>query len=182
MALLALALAAAKQRAAKPEELTNFSLGPRYSQWLVGAVSQIATAEEIRGFLAVGDDASAQAFIDEFWEARRSSDSPWPADQPRAIFERRADEADGLYTEGAYLGRYSDRGVIHILYGPPREVRYDTSVRRGSQPVEVWSYAKDAAAGLDGSQPKRAYYFRRQGDRTVLSAPDPKRSPIERPF
>lgn len=161
--VLALAVPAAPAIAAKEparEDLTNFLLGPGYSQWLVGAVHRIATPAERQAYLALTDDEAAAEFIEAFWEDRRNPDSPWPADQPRAVFERRAEEADRLYSEGTRLGRYSDRGALHILYGPPAETAFEIP-RRGPNrgTIEVWIYPKDASPGLDGEPPRRRYEF-----------------------
>lgn len=172
--LVASPLAAKKSRDRSPEELTNFLLGPEYSQWLVGAVARIASEEEIRAYLQLTDAAAAAAFVDEFWQRRRSADAVWPADQPRAQFETRAREADRRFSEGARLGRRSDRGTIFILYGEPQEVRYELSARRGPRepkPIEVWEYPKDAPKGLDGERPERFYYFIQMGDETVFTQP-----------
>lgn len=170
-----------KQPRYEPAELTNFTLSPELSRWLVGAVSWLATEDEVHGFLALRSDAEAEAFIEQFWKKRAgASDSPWPTNRPRAIFTERAREADRMYTEGLRRGRTTDRGTIYILYGEPEEVTYQTPENRNRPPVEVWSYPKDAEPGLDGNPPKRKYFFSKTGEVTEFSSPvpPPRRRPI----
>jgi GWxTD domain-containing protein len=172
-----LALVAAVAQAGPPEgmdtvDLTNFQLSPRYSQWLLGPISWMASSQEIRTYLGLADDADAERFINEFWGQRSNSDSPWPTDQPRLVFEQRATEADTRFSEGTRYGRWTDRGTIYILYGEPEKSYYEVPERprspRPPDPVEVWSYAKSAAKGLDGEQPKRKYFFVKRGESTVF--------------
>lgn len=167
-------LEAKKKKVRSREELTNFLLGPERSLWLVGAIGRIATDDEIDRYLRLTSDEEAETFIQEFWAGRRSEKSVWPAAQPQGIYETRAREADRRFTEGARLGRLSDRGIVHILYGPPEEVRYEVAARPGIGPIEVWVYPKKAEKGLDGERPKRYYYFVRQGEYTVETAAPPR--------
>lgn len=164
MALLAMALAplgaAVGQEFGDRFEWTNPLLGPRYAQWLVGPISQIATAEERQAFLALENDQEAAAFIERFWSERRSP--------LRAIYERRAEEADRRYSEGAYPGRKTDRGALYVLYGDPATVEYEEFRNVEEPDVELWRYAKDAEVGLDGNKPRRLYRFAKDGDLTRM--------------
>lgn len=172
---------AAKKKKARPaEELTNYLLGLDLSQWLVGAISFLATDKEIAGYLALTSDGEARTFIDEFWAARRTRQSVWPAKQPQGVFETRAREADTLYSEGPRPGRRSARGTVHILFGPAQDVRYEVSSRPNSPAVEVWEYPKDAEPGMHGEKPKRYYYFAREGEYTVETNA-PQRQRLRRP-
>ena len=164
----------ARKKKRSREELTNFLLGPEKSLWLVGAVGRIASEDEIAGYLRLTSDEEAEAFIQEFWDRRRSKKSVWPASQPQGIYETRAREADRLYTEGARLGRLSDRGIVYILHGPPEETRYEVVDRPGFGPLEVWVYPKQAEKGLDGEKPDRFYYFVKKGEYTVETTPPPR--------
>ena len=155
------------------EELTNFALGGDYAQWLVGPVARIATTKEIGEFLALVDDESAAAFVETFWQRRVDSESPWPDQQPRAVFERRAGEADKRFTEGVTLGRRTDRGEIHIVYGSPEEVDYESDLESRYGPIEVWRFGKKAARGLDGAKPKKIYRFAKTGELTEFYSPSP---------
>ncbi len=161
-----------KQKGLRPEDLLNVFLSPEYSRWLVGPIARMATAEEVNAYLALDDDAAAAAFIEEFWQRR----DPLPGEEGNPVhelFERRSAEADSLYTEAAFPGGRTDRGTIHVLYGPPERVRYDISPRRTDPPIETWVYSSDARPGLDGKQPNRLYRFIKRGDLTVLYNPPP---------
>jgi GWxTD domain-containing protein len=166
---------AAPARPAAPSrdaiELTNFRLSPDHSQWLVGAIAWMAEESEIQQYLALSDDQAAESFITEFW-SRRSA--PFPAEQPRAVFERRAVEADRRFSESARLGRRTDRGTIYVLYGEAEEVTFEMPTRPSrlrQEPIEVWAYPRDAEAGLDGEQPKRRYFFVKKDTVTTFSSP-----------
>lgn len=178
------AVAAAKKKKAPREasELTNFLLSPRYSQWLLGAVSRIATGAEIEAYLRLTDDEAAVAFIDEFWTGRRSPDIVWPSPQPRELFESRAREADDQFSEGTHLGRRSDRGTIFILYGAPEETEYESSTEKNRPSYEVWRYPKSSEPGLDGERPEREYFFIKRGERTVFHIPGARRRGMPTPF
>ncbi len=158
------ALAAASRDAV---ELTNFRLAPAYSQWLVGPIARIADGDEIERYLALADDAAAEAFIEEFWRRRERPGALKPSDRPRTRFEERARTADAVYSEGTHRGRFTDRGTILILYGEPASTRYAVSTLPGNPAVEIWAYPKNADPGLDGKRPKRRYHFVRRGDLTV---------------
>lgn len=159
------------------EELVHPFLSPRYSRWLVGPLGFIAAEREIEAYLALPDDQAAARFIEEFWK-QRDPDPDFPGNPVRDLYDARVEEADRLYREGVRPGSDTVRGIIYVLYGPPEEERFDYPSRRGGAPIEVWSYPKDAPAGLDGQSPDRVYRFTRQGDRIVLyNAAAPRRRP-----
>ncbi len=83
----------------------------------------------------------------------------------RQQYQHLAEEADRLYGEETYPGRRTDRGTIFILYGPPDEVEYEPARKARQGTLEVWRYEGERV-GLDGEQPKRAYYFIPEGDIT----------------
>lgn len=160
------ATAKKKRKGPGPEDLTNFLLSPEHSQWLVGAISRIATQEEIGAYLALTDDEEASAFIEEFW-AQRGPDAVWPKKGKRQLFEERSAEADRLYDEGTHRGSHTDRGTTYVLYGPPDDTRFEQSAQVRSQNVELWTYSGSTEAGLDDKRPKNFYLFIKQGDLTV---------------
>ncbi len=151
-------------------ELTNPFLGPEHSQWLVGAVARLATPEEIDAYLALRDDAAAAEFIRGFW-ARRDPNPAFPDNPLLETFEKRAAEADRLYSESGVVGRRTARGTIHILYGPAGKVEFEVSPHPDDPPIEAWTYEAGAAAGLDGKSPSRLYRFIRRGDLTIFYVP-----------
>jgi GWxTD domain-containing protein len=148
-------------------ELFNHRLGPAYGQWMVGAASRMASPEEIKSFLDLQNDEQAEAFIEEFW-VKRSGRMPGTLQTFRSAFESRSDEADRLFSESGRAGRSSDRGTIHVLYGKPQDSSFADASLDDSRTVELWTYAKDAPAGLDGSTPETTYRFIDQGDLTVF--------------
>lgn len=156
-----------------PADLVNFRLGPDYSHWLAGPVARMATAEEVRSFLALEDDFAAVDFVETFWR-RRDPDPEAPGNPVRTTFERRAAEADRRYDEAGIRGRRTPRGTLHVLYGPPEEVDFQIAPR-GGEPIEVWRYPADAPPGLDGREPERFYRFRKQGELTVPYRPGSER-------
>jgi GWxTD domain-containing protein len=165
------------------EAAINPLLGPSYSQWLVGPIARMATAEEMDAYLALSDDAAAAAFIEAFWERR----DPAPArpDNPlRDTFEERAHEADRRYTESGYTGRRTDRGTTYILFGEPEKTDHEIPPHPDDPPVEVWFYPADAPSGLSGETPAPVYRFIKRGDVTTFFTPrsldDPRRRGMPR--
>lgn len=178
--LLALVLAGAAAcssgaPARSAADLTNPFLGPERSSWLIGPVARIATREEIDAFLALRDDAQAEAFIDRFWESRDATPDE-PGNPLRQAFDERAAEADRLYSEAGYRGRRTDRGTIHVLYGPPSKTDFEVSPLPRGPAIELWTYTSGSPAGLDGKRPAPAYRFIKRGDLTVFYVPrqDPR--------
>jgi GWxTD domain-containing protein len=151
-------------------ELTNPALGPDYSLWLVGAISRLATPEEIGSYLALSDDRAAEEFISAFWE-RRDPSPDRPDNAVREAYEQRAAAADRQFSEAGFPGRRTARGEIFVLYGPPSKLDYEVSPQEGGPPIEMWAYDKDAPAGLDGRRPQSFYRFVKRGDLTVLYVP-----------
>ena len=150
-----------------PSELTNIHVSPAYSQWLVGPIARLASASELESYLALRDDQAAAAFIEEFWK-RRDPYPERPGNPVAELFERRAVEADRAYSEAGYLGRRTDRGTIHVLYGAPEATEYEANPDPEGSPVEVWQYEAGHSEGLDGRRPYAAYRFVKDRDLTVL--------------
>lgn len=158
------------QTGGRATEMVNPFLGPAYSQWLVGPISRMATAQEMDAFLALRDDAEAARFIEEFWERR----DPAPArpDNPlRTSFEERAAEADRRYGEGGYPGRRTDRGITYVLFGQPEKTDYEISPHPSDPPIEVWFYPAGAEPGLSGERPAQKYRFIKRGELTSFYVP-----------
>lgn len=157
--------------AAATGELVNPQLGPDDSTWLIGPVAHIATADEIRAYLALRDDAEAADFIQRFWERRNPR--PGSANPLVTLFEERSAVADQEFTEAGVLGRRTDRGTILVLYGAPAKTGFAVPSRPTDRPIEVWEYGAAAPAGLDGKRPQAIYRFTKRGDLTVLYVPRP---------
>ncbi|MEM8962805.1 MAG: GWxTD domain-containing protein [Acidobacteriota bacterium] len=165
-----------------PDELFNPFLGIDYSHWLVGPISEMATDDEVEAFLLVTSDDGARQFIDAFW-TKRAEGYGFFDTKPRDIFAERSAEADKRYSEAAYAGSRTDRGMVFILYGEPTEIEYETDKdRRNDKPVEVWKYDKDSAEGLNEEKPKKLYRFIKTGDLTELYERAPRTLRTRRPF
>jgi GWxTD domain-containing protein len=148
-------------------ELTNPFLGPEHTSWLIGAVSYLASPEEVQQYLALRDDGQAAAFVEAFW-SRRDPAPDRPGNPLRETLERRSADADRLYSESGILGRRTDRGTFFVLYGPPKKVEFELSPVPHGPPVEAWLYDSNSPAGLDGRRPSGIYRFIKSGDLTVL--------------
>ncbi len=182
-ALLAVPAAAAKKKKKKlsdPEELFNPLLGIEYSHWLVGPIAEIASEEEIEEYLALVTDEDAASLIDAFWLGRAEGYGFFDK-KPHQIFEERATEADKRFSEGALPGRSTDRGMIWIVYGEPEDVEYEIPRDTKIPTLEVWTYSKDAEAGLGGEKPKRAYRFVEiDGSKVFYSGQKFRLDPVQR--
>jgi GWxTD domain-containing protein len=161
-------------------DLTNPFLGPEYSSWLVGPIAVLATPLEIHGYLEVKDDTQAQAFISRFWQSRNPTPDR-PTNPVHDTFEKRAAEADRLYSEAGYLGRRTDRGTVFILYGSPGKTEFESSPDPGNPNLEVWTYGANSPSGLDGKRPLAMYRFVKRGDLTVNYVPGMLDPRLQRP-
>ncbi len=176
LALLAAGCGAGASSARSEAALTNPSLGPEYTSWLVGPVSRLASPQEIQEYLALKDDGQAAAFVQAFWD-RRDPSPDRPGNPLRQTLEERSANADRLFSEAGLLGRRTDRGVIYVLYGRPSKMDYEVSPVRHGPPVEVWMYDSGSPSGLDGKRPGGIYRFIKSGDRTVIYLPGMHTSP-----
>lgn len=158
---------AGKRKQQDAEELTNFLLSPRYSQWLVGPIAHIASREEQEAYLGLQVDEEAAAFISRFWE-KRGGEVIFPRKSPKAIFDERAQEADRIFSEGTYRGHRTDRGSIFVLYGEPEEIRFEQAPRGRGEFLEIWEYPKEVEKGLDEKRPDRVYRFVKKDGTTEL--------------
>ncbi|HEX3127141.1 MAG TPA: GWxTD domain-containing protein [Thermoanaerobaculia bacterium] len=168
-----LALGCGSTASRNPVDITNPFLGPEYTGWLVGAVSRLATPQEIQAFLAIQDDEKAREFVEAFW-AKRDPNPDKPGNPIREAFEDRAAYADKAFSESGIQGRRTDRGAIFILYGTPSKIDHEVPPVPGASPLEVWIYEDTKPAGLDGRKPG-TYRFIRRGDLTVLYSPGQQR-------
>ena len=162
--------------ALEAERLLNPRLSPDYSQWLLGPVSALASAEEERSYLALASDEEARAFIADFWQRR----NPYPERPDNALlneFERRAAEADRLYSEGGRAGSKTARGTIYVLFGEPDRTDYEIARDPRDPPIEVWFYDGEGEPGLHGRPPGPSYRFIKRDRLTAFYLP---RTGIER--
>lgn len=150
LALLA-PLAAAQPKVALPE---------RYKKWLDEEVVYIIARRERDVFLQLQTDRERDIFVEAFWKHR----DPVP-NTPRNEFEeehyRRLEYAKKFYGRGTPVpGWKTDRGRIHILLGPPRNIEQYANVN-GVHPTEIWFYLGDPALGLPTAF--NVVFFRKDG-------------------
>ncbi len=160
-------------------DLTNPFLDLEHSTWLIGPISRLATPQEIKEYLALTDDAKADAFIRHFWEIRNPSPGR-PLNPLFQAFEQRGAAADRLYSEAGRAGRRTDRGTLYVLYGRPGKIEFEVAPNPQDPPIEVWQYSEKTPAGLDGKRPLSIYRFAKRGDLTVTyvpNAPSSRRRP-----
>lgn len=161
---------AAPLPALQVERLINPALAPELSQWLVGPIAVLASEEEEQAFMALRDDAEAEAFIETFWAQR----DPYPQrpDNPlRDTFDQRAAVANRLYSEGGRSGVHTARGTIYVIYGKPGRTDYEIAEDPRDPPVEAWFYSGEQETGLDGEPPGPRYRFIKRGAVTTFYTP-----------
>ena len=170
--LAAMTLPSAAQDPSLVEDM-NPLLGPKYAQWMVGAVGQIASKSEREEFLYLRSDAEAQRFIDAFWQTPEH-------ELIRQLFDRRAEEADRLFSEAGIAGRKTDRGTILILFGPPTKEEIEELRNVDDPDVLLWSYDRKAVGkGLNGEKPAKMYRFVKVGDFTRMFKKGDRLDPVE---
>ncbi len=169
---LALVLSAASAASAEdslerlhPDDLINPFLGPAYTRWMVGPVGQLADEEERTLFLLIESEEAAKAFVEQFWSRRDGA--------LKRQFELRSAEADKRYSESGLLGRRTDRGMVYVLFGDPEKTEWEEHRNIDDPNIELWTYPKSAAKGLNGKKPARRYRFAREGDVMRLFSNDP---------
>ena len=135
-------------------------LPERYRKWVDEEVGYIITRHERDVFLKLQTDRERDIFVEAFWKHR----DPVP-ETPRNEFEeehyRRLNYANSTFGRSTPLpGWKTDRGRIHILLGPPRNIEQYTNVN-GVYPVELWFYMGDPALGLPTGF--NVIFFKRNG-------------------
>jgi GWxTD domain-containing protein len=131
-----------------------------YRKWLDEEVVYIMTARERDVFLRLTTDRERDIFIDAFWKHRDPTPET-PRNEFREEHYRRLAYANEFY--GRSTGRpgwKTDRGRIHIILGPPRNIEtYDAS--NGVYPAEIWFYLGDPELGLPAGF--NVIFFKRYG-------------------
>lgn len=143
--------AAAQTKAALPE---------RYNKWLKEEVVYIITSRERDVFLQLQTDRERDIFAEAFWK-QRDPDPGTPRNEFQEEHYRRLEYANKVYGRSTPLpGWRTDRGRIHILLGPPRNIEQYSNVN-GVHPVEIWFYLGDPAVGLPPAF--NVIFFKRDG-------------------
>lgn len=112
-------------------------LPARYAEFL-NSVRWLITSPERKTFLST-PDADKERFIEDFW-TRRDPDPTTPENEVKSEYFARISQANELFRGEAVAGWLSDRGRIHILYGPPTERRIQPSGETSRLCQEAWYY------------------------------------------
>jgi GWxTD domain-containing protein len=120
-----------------------------------GPMSVFMTKDEQKAWKALKTDDEAKAFIQLFW-ARRDPTPNTPQNEFVDEVKLRVAYADQTYSAGKTAGWATDKGKIHLLFGPPsrREGTSGPSMPNIQTPtggggaaisekVETWVYEKD---------------------------------------
>ncbi|MCJ7487188.1 MAG: GWxTD domain-containing protein [Candidatus Aminicenantes bacterium] len=139
---------------------SKIALPEPYKKWLDEEVVYIITSHERDVFLSLQADKERDIFVEAFWKHR----DPEPA-TPKNEFEeehyRRLNYANATFGRSTPLpGWKTDRGRIHILLGPPKNIEQYTNVN-GVHPVEIWFYLGDPELGLPTGF--NVIFFKRDG-------------------
>ncbi len=132
--------AAARQKA-------GTGLPEKYKKWLGEEVVYIITAKEREVFLKLQSDREREMFIEAFWKQRNPNPGA-PRNEFREEHYRRLQYANETYGRGTSLpGWKTDRGRIHIILGPPKNIEGYENVSN-VYPTQIWFYLGDPALGL----------------------------------
>jgi GWxTD domain-containing protein len=102
--------------------------GPNLKKWIDGPIRYITKKHESAAFRALEKDQDRILFIERFWAAR----DPYPetmTNEYRQLFWDRVREANDTFLDAPVEGWRTDRGKIHVLYGPPNEIQEDGNYR-----------------------------------------------------
>ena len=97
---------------------------PELKRWIDGPVRYLTEKPETEAFRSLETDDDRILFIERFW-ARRDPHPETLTNEYRQLFWERVREANELFLDSAGDGWHTDRGKIHILYGPPTEIHED---------------------------------------------------------
>jgi GWxTD domain-containing protein len=127
----------------KPE----LKLPEQYRLWLKEEVVYIITSKEAEVFQKLETDKERDIFVEAFWKHRDPTPGT-PGNEFRDEHYKRIKYANEYFGRGTPRpGWMTDRGRIHIILGPPRNIEdYDNI--NGVYPVQIWSYDGDPAYGL----------------------------------
>ncbi len=113
-------------------------LAPQYAEFL-SQIRYIITGQERKDFLSLPDSEKPQ-FIAEFWK-RRDPDPDTEVNEFKIEYFKRLEKANQLFIGEGRPGWLTDRGRIHILFGPPSQ-RLTTPMTGDAygRCQEVWYY------------------------------------------
>jgi len=135
-------------------------LPEKYRMWLEEEVVYIITPNERDVFLQLDSDKSREAFIEAFWK-QRDPVPETPRNEFREEHYRRLQYANQTFGRSSPLpGWKTDRGKIHILLGPPKNIEQFDSINNVN-PTEIWFYQDTGHPGLPPAF--NVIFFKRNG-------------------
>jgi GWxTD domain-containing protein len=118
-----------------------------YRLWLEEEVVYIITPTERDVFRKLETDKHRDIFIEAFWKHRDPTPGT-PRNEFRDEHYQRKKYANEYFGRGTPRpGWMTDRGRIHIILGPPRNIEDHDNIN-GVYPVQIWSYDGDPDYGL----------------------------------
>jgi len=96
--------------------------------WIAGPIRYVTTPHEAKTFKKLKKDSDRALYIDKFW-ARRDPTPETFANEYRQTFWERVNESNARFLDSSKPGWKTDRGKIHILYGPPTRIEEDLHVQ-----------------------------------------------------
>ncbi|HKW31549.1 MAG TPA: GWxTD domain-containing protein [Candidatus Acidoferrum sp.] len=130
-------------------------LSPPDKDWLEKDVPDIITPEEHRTFLELSTNEEREQFIEIFWD-KRNPDPESSINTAKEEHYRRLSYADEHFSSGI-PGRKTDRGRLHIIWGPPDEIEshptggsYQRSMEQGGGESEAYAWEKWRYRHLEG--------------------------------
>ena len=123
------------------------NLSESYRLWLEEEVVYIITPTERDVFQKLETDKERDIFIEAFWKHRDPTPGT-PRNEFRDEHYQRRKYANEYFGRGTPRpGWMTDRGRIHIILGPPKNIEDFDSIN-GVYPVQIWSYDGDPEYGL----------------------------------
>lgn len=143
-----------------PQSKIEANIPEHYRQWLEEEVIYIITDTESNVFRQLQTDREREIFIEAFWKQRDPTPGT-PRNEFRDTHYQRWKYANEFYGRGTPRpGWMTDRGRIHIILGPPRNIE-DYSDINGVYPVQIWTYEGDPNSGMPTAF--NLIFFRKQG-------------------
>lgn len=126
-------------------------LDPENAEFL-SKVRYIITGEERKVFLEL-PDSEKEEFKEEFWK-RRDPDLATEENEFKMEYFNRIEQANELFTNEGRDGWMTDRGRIHILFGPPQyrevhSIRTSASYYLYGNCGEIWHYGNFPVVFVD---------------------------------
>ncbi|HXH05594.1 MAG TPA: GWxTD domain-containing protein [Vicinamibacterales bacterium] len=169
--LFALAAALTATAAAQPIPVD-------FTAWLDREVMYLLTPAERAEARRLADADARAAFVRAFWK-RRDPTPDTPDNEFYDEHQRRLVEADRLFASGR-AGRFTDRGRIFILWGPPDFIERHPAGTRGGLlgqlslapelATEIWTYEHPPVAGAGGAM-RVVFVDSGSGDYRLLADP-----------